>query len=104
MISAKSFVNTLSSLWNEGLAGRSWKTWERGEKPELTGIIIYFKAKICVKTFSVCSVYFLKVSLPEAFALYIDADLKKDEVNIMSWNFSQFIVPSSIFSSILGDY
>lgn len=41
--------------------------------------------------------YFLKVSFPEVFALYIDADLIKDEGNIMSWNFPQFIVPSSIF-------
>lgn len=77
-------MNSLSSLWDEGLTGRSWNTWERGEKPELTGITISFKAKIYVKTFSVCSVYFLKVSFPEAFALYIDADLKKDEGNIMS--------------------
>lgn len=57
-----------------------------------------------VKAFSICNIYFLKVRFFEAFALYIDADLKKDEVNIMNWNFSQFIVSSNIFSSILDDY
>lgn len=56
-----------------------------------------------MKIFCIHSIYSLKGSFFKTFAVYIDDDLKKDEVNIMSWKFSQLVGLPTFYSSILGE-